>query len=319
MTSDALAESDDPRPRHFGMFGPLPSSEHYHGPIWHFTDAAALVNIVKGRHLWASAATVMNDLKELSFGAERIKLWYEQNGDELDGGADVHVILTKHMRTLVDDVVRNPAYVVSASTDFRVLNQWRNYGGTKGVAIRLEPHAELTPVDPPMMRSLLFAPQWVEVAYSPSEQDARIRKVLNSFIMGPIGELFDSRDLASADLFIGAVLASLAASMKDDAFSEEKEVRLISWIPEHQQPVHRGTDRGVVPYIEIMHYQNAGWALAGLERLAQRDAMLPILEIRVGPPEGESERQRRIGVESLLRANGYDIPVNGSTIAYLPA
>ncbi|WP_424445873.1 hypothetical protein [Microbacterium sp. CH-015] len=54
------------------------------------------------------------------------------------------------------------------------------------------------------------------------------------------------------------------------------------------------------------------------DQIAREDAPLPILDVRVGPPQGESERQRKVGVESLLRANGLDIAVNGSDIAYLP-
>lgn len=57
----------------------------------------------------------------------------------------------------------------------------------------------------------------------------------------------------------------------------------------------------------------------GLQGLADSNAPLPIEEVRVGPPDGESERQRIVGVTSLLRANGFDAAVNGSTIRYLPA
>ena len=71
--------------------------------------------------------------------------------------------------------------------------------------------------------------------------------------------------------------------------------------------------------MKINHYPSFGWELAGLEGLADPKAPLPIEEVRVGPPDGESERQRIIGVTSLLRANRSSAPVNGSTIRYLPA
>lgn len=58
-----------------GVVTPLPRSEQYHGPIWHFTSAIALVSILKERRLWASAATMMNDPQELTYGAERIRRW----------------------------------------------------------------------------------------------------------------------------------------------------------------------------------------------------------------------------------------------------
>lgn len=222
----------------------------------------------------------------------------------------MHAILTARLRTIVDDVIANPTYAVSASTNHRVLNQWRSYGGTSGVAIRFEPHADITPVQTRMANGLLVAPQWVKVVYDVAEQDARIKRVLGS-IPGPqIGPFLKPGSLGNANDMIVAMLSSLAASMKDEAYAEEREVRLISYPAKGTSPLHRGTDRGVVPYIELMNYENYGWALAGLDALAQADATLPIMETRVGPPQGESERQRKAGVDSLLKSHGYDIAVN---------
>ena len=301
-----------------GIVTPLPHTEHYHGQIWHYTSNLALVSILDKQRLWASAATMMNDPRELNYGAERIKNWYDREGDTLPDHKGMHMILTRRLRTIVDDIVAAPTYVVSASTDYRVLNQWRNYGSTSGIAIQLEPHADITPLRPPMADGLLFAPQWVKVVYQPAEQDERIKRVLES-IPGPqIGPLLKPGELNNANDLIVAMLSSLAASMKDAAYAEEREVRLISFPVAGEPVLHRGTERGVVPYIELIHYENYGWALAGLSEIARASAPLPILGARVGPPQGESERQRKVGVESLFRAHDYDIPVNGSDIAYLP-
>ncbi|MEW1960828.1 hypothetical protein AB0269_00010 [Microbacterium sp. NPDC077644] len=185
--------------------------------------------------------------------------------------------------------------------------------------MKLDPHAGLIPADPPMMAGFIFLPQWVTVAYRPDEQDDRIQRVLQSITSGQIKPTLDSSDAAAANKLIRGLLAALAASMKDLAYMEEKEVRLIAYLPEEASPSHRGSSRGVVPYMKINHYPNFGWELAGLKGLADPKALLPIEEVRVGPPDGESERQRIIGVTSLLRANRSNAPVNGSTIRYLPA
>lgn len=157
----------------------------------------------------------------------------------------------------------------------------------------------------------------MQVLYQPDEQDLRIARVLRGITTSQIADFLKPGRLGNAKDLIVAVLSSLAASLKDEAYSEEREVRLIAYPLHGEKPEHRGTDRGVVPYIELMHYENHGWAVAGLEGLATPDAPLPIEEVRVGPPQGESERQRKIGVTSLLAAHGFDIPVNGSDIAYL--
>lgn len=311
---------EDASVEHRGAFGPLPFSEHYHGPIWHFTDSSALVSMVENRQLWATAATMLNDPEELVYGAKRIAQWYARFGDTLSKDLSLHMQLTQILNDdFVDSILRNPAYVVCASTDYRVLNQWRNYASTSGVAVKLDPHAGLIPADPPMMAGFIFLPQWVTVAYRPDEQDDRIQRVLQSITSGQIKPTLDSSDAAAANKLIRGLLAALAASMKDLAYMEEKEVRLIAYLPEDASPSHRGSSRGVVPYMKINHYPNFGWELAGLKGLADPKALLPIEEVRVGPPDGESERQRIIGVTSLLRANRSNAPVNGSTIRYLPA
>ncbi len=319
MSKD-LAPDQDPVVEHLGAYPPLPFSEHYHGPIWHFTDSHALVSMVERRQLWATAATMLNDPEELAYGAGRIIDWYNNRRDELPAHAEFHA----QMQYIVDDdfiswVLENPAYVVCASTHYRILNQWRNYGGTKGVAVKLDAHADYIPSSPPMMTGFLFVPQWVTVEYDPAKQDERIQRVLSKTTTGNLKPILESSQPGAASTLVRGLLASLAASMKDSAYAEEQEVRLISYLPAGHRPKHRGSDRGVIPYIEINHHSNYGWALAGLEALANPLAPLPIEEVRVGPPDGDSEKQRIVGVTSLLRANGSKAPVRGSTIKYLPA
>ncbi len=320
MTADPVGAPEEPAPLHRGAFGPLPFSEHYHGPIWHFTDSWALVSMVEKRQLWATAATMLNDPEELITGAKRIMQWYELFGHDLPKHLQLHMQLTEILNDdFIDTILANPAYVVCASTGYRVLNQWRNYGATSGVAVSIDPHADLIPAKPPLMSGFMFLPQWVTVAYDPADQDERIRRVLSKITAGQIQPVLDSPNAGAANALIRGLLAALAASMKDSAYAEEKEVRLISYLPEGAHPRHRGSARGVVPYLEINHYPNFGWDLIGLEGLADTNAALPIREVRVGPPDGESERQRIVGVRSLLRSNESNAPVSGSTIRYLPA
>ncbi|MCC2030531.1 DUF2971 domain-containing protein [Microbacterium sp. YMB-B2] len=313
--------SDPPEAiEHLGAYAPLPFSEHYHGSIWHFTDSRALISMVEKRQLWATAATMLNDPEELAYGARRIIDWFNNQPNE----SSLHAALRTQMQYVLDDdfiewVLENPAYVVCASTHYRVLNQWRNYGSTKGVAVKLDAHAEYIPSNPPRMTGFLLVPQWVTVEYDPDRQDKRIERVLSKIAEGNLKPLLESSQPGAASTLVRGVLASLAASMKDSAYAEEQEVRLISYLPVGYRPKHRGSDRGVIPYIEITHHENYGWALAGLDALANSLAPLPIEEVRVGPPDGDSEAQRIVGVTSLLRANGSKARVLGSTIRYLPA
>ena len=85
----------------------------------------------------------------------------------------------------------------------------------------------------------------------------------------PRGVRGSGGSLGNANDLIVAMLSSLAASMEDDAYAEEREVRLIPYPVDGAKPLHRGTDRGVIPYMELMHYENYGWAVAGLDQMVK--------------------------------------------------
>lgn len=180
------------------------------------------------------------------------------------------------------------------------------------MSVRLEPHTVLVP-DGVSDADFVFLPQWVTVEYEPETQDARIARVLADIGTERLGNVLRWHP-GEANRIIRGILASLAASMKDPAYAEEREVRLIVHLPDGHKPHHRGSSRGVIPFVKIVNKPMFGWELAG----ADRQEGLPILEVRVGPPDGESEQQRIVGVESLLWAHGVEAPVNGSTIKYLP-
>ncbi|MFJ4175393.1 DUF2971 domain-containing protein [Microbacterium sp. NPDC089696] len=274
------------------------------------------MSIVERQELWASAATMLNDPEELVYGAARIVDWYETHGESLPKNIGLHLQLTEILKdNFIERTQENPAYVVCASTDYRVLNQWRNYGSTSGVSLRLEPHAPLVH-DDAADAGFLFLPQWVEVKYAPADQDARIGRVLADIGTGRLRDVI-ANNPGIANMLIRGTLASLAASMKDPAYAEEKEVRLVVHLPDGRQPHHRGSTRGVIPFLKITHDAMLGWELPGRALVGERVG-LPIQEVRVGPPDGESERQRIIGVRSLLNTHGIEAAVNGSTIRYLP-
>lgn len=88
-------------PAMVGAFPPLPESESYHNPVWHFTDSIALVSILERKRLWASAATMINDPEELTYGAKRIKSWYDERGKELPKHPAVNALLTQQLGTIL--------------------------------------------------------------------------------------------------------------------------------------------------------------------------------------------------------------------------
>jgi hypothetical protein len=302
--------------------GPIIPARHAHrAPVWHYTDAAGVAGIVTGGSiahgcLWATAATMLNDLDELKYGTQRISTWYEQQGNAEVGSSAVHIAIRSTLGSLPESILANPAYVVSASTDGDSLGQWRGYAGASGYAVELDPGHEYMVVgrpDPDTSYSL--DPAWVKVAYEPEEQDSLIESVF-AYILDQtslVGRAVGSDDATAAHQLVSGLLSGLAAVLKHPSFKDEKEVRLVAFRPDGVVPSFRGTTRGVIPYLTV--------ATAVFPNLLHPapSSPLPINSIRVGPPHGVAMEQRVRGVRILLDTTGRsDVPVNRSDIPFIP-
>lgn len=311
-----------------GAFWPIRSVRAYRGDVWHYTDASGLEGIVSSGELRASSTVLLNDPQELRYGARRISRWWNANRDRIAADASgLRPIVDNHLDGFQKTVLGNPAYVVCAS-ERRLLSQWRNYASSKGFAIRLDASKSYGIVDDPVdgapkdaprttstpKKALTLLPTWVRVAYKQDQQDEVISKTFEWLAMkvGPVGRLLAANDDVNATTLVEAYVAALAASMKHPAYREEREVRLIAYLPENRRPLHHPAARGVVPFVRIM-------ATTDPDLSEQRPfRALPIREVRVGPPQGASERQRKLGAKSLLRAYGFDAHVKGSQIPFIP-
>lgn len=311
-----------------GAFWPIRSVRAYRGDVWHYTDAAGLEGIVSSGELRASSTVLLNDPQELRYGAKRISRWWAANRDRITADASgLRPIVNNQLESFHKTILENPAYVVCAS-ERRLLSQWRNYASSKGFAIKLDASRSYGIVDDPLVggpkdaprttstpkNALTLLPTWVRVAYKQGEQDEVIGATFKWLAMkvGPVGRLLAANDDLNATTLVKAYVAALAASMKHPAYREEREVRLIAYLPENRRPGHHPAARGVVPFIRIM-------ATPDPDLSEQRPFQpLPIREVRVGPPQGVSERQRRLGAESLLRTYGFGAEVKGSQIPFIP-
>lgn len=308
-----------------GAFWPIRSSRAFTGDVWHFTDASGLHGIVTSGELRASSTVLLNDPQELRYGARRVSRWWHRNrGTIASRSPGFRAIADRHLDAYHKTVLDNPAYVVCAS-EKRLLSQWRNYSSSKGFAIKIHAGSAYGIVDDQSSTdkarttstpkdSLTLLPTWVRVAYKPDQQDAYIRKTVEwlASVEGPVGRLLAARDDRNAAVLVEAYVAALVASMKHPAYREEREVRLITYLPRERLSLHYPSSRGVVPYVRIM-------ATTDPNLTSKREFKpLPIREVRVGPPQGASERQRMLGVESLLRTHAFSVPVKGSKIPFIP-
>lgn len=313
---------DDARTQGLTGSGPIvPARHEFHGSVWHYTDAAGLAGIAAGGPdrtgcLWATAATMLNDPDELRYGAERVTEWFETAGNAEAGTVGAHLAIRNALSDLPERILQDPAYVVCASTDGDALGQWRGYAGAGGYAVQLDTGHEYSIVGRPDPNATFsLAPAWVKVAYAPDEQADLIQSVFNYVLDDStlVGRLVAMEEAGSASTIVEGLLAGLAAALKHPSFSEEKEVRLIAFLPPGVRPKFRGNDRGVIPYMELSTaiFPNVAYPAPTFP--------IPIEGVRIGPPRGEAMAQRRAGVAALLRATGRGaLPINGSVIPFLP-
>lgn len=311
-----------------GVIHAIPPAAMHHDPVWHYTDAGGLAGIATGGPptkkgdsrgngcLWATAATTLNDPGELTYGAQRIGEWYELYGAAAPGSEKVHSAIRSALPELEESLLSDPAYVVSASIDGDSLGQWRGYAGPGGYAIELDTWdpEPMTVERPDPNVTFTVAPTWVKVEYQREAQDKLIRLALDDVLdVNRVVGGFAARSDLDAEILVRGRLSSLAAVLKHPSFAEEKEVRLVSFLPPGSDPKFRGTARGLIPYIETT---------TGIFPHALAETVyspLPIKSVRVGPPAGDAMRQRVRATRMLLDSTGRSgASVHESEIPYLP-
>lgn len=324
MTDDETANADDSTYALPGtaLIAP-PTAEHRDG-IWHYTDAHGLAGIVSGGPsggpeklgvLWATAATMLNDPDELEYGVNRLVEWFDQQDYTNEGTAGAHVVTRSVLSGLREWILANPAYVVCASTEGDMLGQWRGYAGKAGYSIQLDPSHEWAVWTPSGHPGFSWSPTWVKVAYWTDDQEALMRRYFSYLFDedGFIGRLVAQFAVTEAIEHVRALLSGLAAAMKDPSFAGEQEVRLIAFPPDGVSPKFRGSDRGLVPYLEIVP------AIFPHLMRPLKPMQLPVLDVRVGPPRGDQMTQRERTARILLDATGRgSVPINRSAIPFIP-
>jgi hypothetical protein len=286
-------------------------------PVFHYTDAGALIGIVQGRVLWASEAAGMNDLAEVRQGWQKIRLW-------LDGQpAGEAVNLLRHH---AEEPIRSSheVFVLCGSTRPDDANQWRLYAnGGHGYAVELDPAVPLTvatesDVHPVPAGRMTFSAAgdvvevgpWMHVIYNDDEMvralEALIDKIdattasIQSSTAPP-----DEKDQALQDVGEWAYddLAEIAHLIKQPGFAGENEVRIVVTFFMHRRHIkYRAGAYGVVAYAELVTNPSGGSTYSVLPK---KDAVetLPIRSVRLGPLLHEEHVE---SLKSFLRNNGLD-------------
>ena len=261
--------------------------------VYHYTDAAGLLGILQSESLWATDVRFLNDGEELAYAADSIVAELQhraeaiQSQSEVEGDERATTLLG-----LADELSSHAAgrsgqvFVTCFCTNGDLLSQWRGYGRKEGYALGF---------DFEILRSTAaqHGGHLEQIDYGGEE---KIRSVVEEYAtMRPVGHA------GTVGYVLAQNLQPLLATVKNPAFKEEDEWRLVLTGPEgwpKEMKFRVGTGLGVVPYVEIE-----------IDRQALRT-------VAIGP--GPNPELRRSGTQKLLTAGGWDdVDVRIKPIAHM--
>lgn len=290
------------------------------GLVWHYTSAEGLMGIVSRHCIWATSARFLNDRNELRTNLLALQETYERVKASFSTDECRVLVQAFDERKDVGD-----AFVASASEMSDLLTLWRFYAskGTSPFSIGFDSSVELGayeqdasekhPSPPPGYYEdamdvddnnqpfSLYNPNqawsltsdWERVSYVPrngNDSHAAYLRMEAARRLDPKG---------GRRVWLNMPLGAIGLE-KDEAFEDEREVRLISTVqPDWRFVKYRSGDFGITPYVEL----RAG---VGEEGFVPHNThtILPIRKIMIGPSNENRENSKR-ALRGLLDANGY--------------
>jgi len=210
--------------------------DHY---LYHYTTPEGLIGIVQTRRIWATSVFYLNDMKEFRHGIELSKKCVQALHDSVTE-AFFRKLLTSVLERLSERDGFH-TYVCSFSGLADDLSQWRAYCPTGGFAIGF----------PKDMLEVAAAQQlcyFEPCIYNPKEKEVAVN--------GWVDYNPDERSMRDADGILDGLI-SASATFKDQAFSAEKEWRMVYDLrhdfsmEKPEERVRFRASKGVlVPYVE---------------------------------------------------------------------
>jgi hypothetical protein len=277
--------------------------------LYHYTTQAGLLGIIESKEIWATHTQYLNDAREYRHAVDLVNAEIEKRSAAAAG--DSHRILAD-MSKGAEGIENINVCVCSFSEDGDSLSQWRAYGGsTSGYAIGFSP-THLAEIVMREERSNL-----VPCLYDPTEQIAVIEALVDKVFEENIKRLHDGEKLVSENpmngistkklMFPGGNLAAYlnryAPILKHEAFSAEKEWRIISrpLMCTHDRFGFRSGNSTLIPFYRVP--------------IAHSDRPLEIDEVVIGPTPSIDLSSK--AVRSLLVSKWlHDVPVKHSRIPY---
>jgi hypothetical protein len=267
--------------------------------LFHYTDAAGLLGILRTSRIWASDFRFLNDSLEAVYARELFtNVLHQLENPALEPSHPAHngwqgfgQVFDEYRSLLVQELgsPKIPVYVACFCESGDLLGQWRAYGSDHGYAIELDMALLRESVADALRR--YSSATVAKVRYG----SQAARNVLQTVVDGVNSDTNLGHPGAHAHL-MAVRLTRMLAEIKHPGFSEENEWRFVI-ASEGEDPdsvQFRATRMAIVPYVEVAIAESA------------------IVGVRVGP--GHYVETRQEGIRRLFRALRRDTPVTCSEI-----
>jgi hypothetical protein len=309
--------------------------------LWHYSSIAGFQGIIESKSIFATDLQFLNDRREFVYTRRIAEDVVESLPEQGALGFPKREFAKKAVNIAFDAKFLNlkgiQIFVACFSHEEDQLGQWRGYShGTSGVSLafnlaEIRPPAEIgtfvvfapCEYDPSRQRELVecalkhafdtmenrwdsvVRTTWAKIAGASPSQQAALRQ--EAALTASNDSTF-ARELQKATNKTSMELLKIAALLKDPAFREEKEWRLVLPVPTEKANLQnprrfRPGNTTLIPYIEH-------------NLLRSSDQKLPLVDLILGP--GSDARGGEAAL-SFLRDQHLDVTPRESKVPYRPS
>ncbi|MCM3108787.1 DUF2971 domain-containing protein [Bacillus velezensis] len=263
--------------------------------LYHYTSLNGLDGILKNREFWVTRYNFLNDVTELYYTYDLCKEIIFEMSQSQKKYEQVLKFLNTHLFEMDENI-----YILSLTTNMDSNLLWSNYSKNDGYNIAL--------AYPDMVNDFKRGDEEKEyliycanVIYDKEKQKKMLKRIVNN-----VFEIMEknwvneeiTEDLEDFSSTLSMAIRLLACFFKDEAFSQEEEVRVIFY----RNPLFsteknfRISNGSFIPYITVP-FSEEGRLIKG---------------VTIGPKNKIDIAEK--GMELFLRTHGYDYIENNSVI-----
>lgn len=302
--------------------------------VWHYTDGAGLLSIVRNHVLWATASGYLNDRDEVALGYRRLEAELHSRAGSGDEFARRVLDHARSSGRSQGGPSPSSFFILSAAQHWDLLAMWRCYGGVgESYAVGIDPEMPLRvlcapgapALDGDATTHLVRQREWTAVQYGAAGQHALARAVFD----GMEEELAALRDRVERDgqLTREAIFETLGetideieqalALIKHEGFHDEREVRHSTVLLNPHEITgwggivrYRPTRYGMAPHLWL----TGGSPDETASPFTVTPAPLPVRAVAISPsPNGAAAED---SLKAMLGSHGYDVEVRRSPIPF---